>query len=126
MKILVFTFTVFYRTFLWYFTGKTIGKALMGLKVVPLNGGRLPLWRSFLRYFGYYVSGIFLGIGFFWIIFDNRRMGWHDMLARTCVVYTWEAQPDERFLKDAISSIRAKRRAINEPNSHRSSPKEEI
>jgi uncharacterized RDD family membrane protein YckC len=24
-----------------------------------------------------------------WILFDNRRQGWHDKLAGTIVVYSW-------------------------------------
>lgn len=112
--ILIFSFTVLYHVLLWFFTGKTVGKALMGLRVVPLSGGRIPLWRAFLRYFGYYVSGLVLGIGFLWIIIDPRRMSWHDKLARTCVIYTWDARPDERFLLSATQRIQSRRKAISE------------
>ena len=111
--ISIFIFTVLYHVLLWFFTGKTVGKFVMGLKIVPLSGGRVSLWRAFLRYFGYYVSGIALGLGFFWIIFDRRRMGWHDKLARTCVIYTWSARPDERFLLSATQKIQSRREVID-------------
>jgi uncharacterized RDD family membrane protein YckC len=123
---IIFLFTIFYHVLLWFFTGQTIGKALMGLRIVPLGGGRIPLWRAFLRYFSYYLSGLMLGIGFFWIIFDNRRMGWHDKLARTCVLYTWEARPDERFLDYATKVLKSRRQAINNIKSQETQLKEII
>jgi uncharacterized RDD family membrane protein YckC len=112
--ILIWLFTIFYHVLLWFFTGQTIGKALIGLRVVPLSGGRLPIWRAFLRYFGYYLSALALGLGFLWIILDKRRMAWHDKLAHTCVIYTWEARPDERFLQYATRMVSSRREAINE------------
>jgi hypothetical protein len=86
----------------------------MGLRVTYLKGGKIPLWRAFLRYISYYISGVFLGLGFLWIIIDNRRMGWHDKLAGTCVIYTWEARPDERFLKNAMRVLSSRREAMNQ------------
>ena len=117
--ILVLLFTILYHVLFWYFAGQTVGKALMGLRVVPLQGGRLPLWRSFLRYFGYYLSGILLGLGFIWIIIDDRRMAWHDKLAQTCVIYTWEARPDERFLHYATRVLKSRREAVDELKTQR-------
>jgi len=38
------------------------------------------------RYFGYYISGIPLGLGIIWVAFDKRKQGWHDKLAGTVVV----------------------------------------
>ena len=110
--IVIFIFTVLYYVLFWYFFGKTVGKALMGLRVAPLKGGRIPLWRAFVRYFSYYVSGACLLIGFLWIIIDDRRMGWHDKFARTCVIYTWDAKPDETFLKYATNVLQSRREAL--------------
>ncbi|HBX67811.1 MAG TPA: hypothetical protein DEH25_00005, partial [Chloroflexi bacterium] len=79
-----------------------LGKVVMGLQVIPLRGGRMNFFRSLVRYVGYIVSIIPLFLGFFWILFDRRRQGWHDKLAGTCVVYTWEARPDEIFLRRGL------------------------
>jgi uncharacterized RDD family membrane protein YckC len=95
------TFSFFYFTFFWIFGGQTIGNYVMGLRVVRLDGKRMNIFRSFLRYSGYFISLIPLGLGFFWVLGNNRRQGWHDLLARTCVIYAWEAVPDERFLMRA-------------------------
>ncbi len=87
-----------YHIFFLTLANRTIGKALMGLQVVPLKGGRIGIARATLRYFSYIVSMIPLFFGFFWILFSSKRMAWHDKIPRTCVVYTWEAQPDDVFL----------------------------
>jgi hypothetical protein len=42
--------------------------------------------RALVRYFGYFVSGIVLSLGFLWATFDSRRQGWHDKIARTYVI----------------------------------------
>ena len=39
-----------------------------------------------------------LGVGFLWVIIDDRREGWHDKLARTCVVYAWQARQNETLV----------------------------
>jgi uncharacterized RDD family membrane protein YckC len=112
--VLIWLFMTSYHVLLWYFAGQTIGKSLIGLRVVPLKGGRVQIWRGILRYLGYYPSALCLGLGFLWIILDKRRMGWHDKIARTCVIYTWEARPDERFLIYAMRMLKSRREAVNE------------
>ena len=106
-----FCFVVFYHVFFWFFTGQTIGKALIGIRVVPLHG-KMTLWKATIRYAAYFLSGLVLGVGFIWILFDDRRMAWHDKLARTCVIYTWSARPDEVFLHNALRAIASRERAI--------------
>lgn len=85
--------------------GQTPGKALMGLRVVRVNGGRLNAWHALVRVAGYLLSALPLGLGFIWIFIDDRRQAWHDRLAGTCVIYTWAARPDERFLADETHKL---------------------
>jgi uncharacterized RDD family membrane protein YckC len=87
-----------YFAFFWSVAGRTPGKAFMGLRVVTLDGGRLSFVRSLVRVFGYALSTAFFFIGFLWILVDNRRQGLHDKLARTYVVYAWEARYGGRHL----------------------------
>jgi uncharacterized RDD family membrane protein YckC len=42
---------------------------------------------------------MFFFLGFFWILADNQRQGWHDNLARTYVIYAWKAIPHAIFLR---------------------------
>ena len=75
----------------WTFTGQSVGKALFGLRVVPARGdstvSRLSLARSSLRFAGYWVSALPLGLGFWWAAFDVQHRALHDRLAGTRVVY---------------------------------------
>jgi uncharacterized RDD family membrane protein YckC len=98
-----------YNIFFWTFSGSSPGKSIMGIRIVPLNGKKISLWRGLLRYLGYYISAIPFGLGFLWIIIDNRRMAWHDKLSRTCVIYIWDAQPDELFLKSQLDHLALRR-----------------
>jgi uncharacterized RDD family membrane protein YckC len=82
----------------WVMFGRTPGKALMGLRIVRVDGKPLTVGRSLLRYAGYWLSAIPLGLGFLWVLRDARRRGWHDRLAGTCVVYTWQAHPQPTAL----------------------------
>ena len=101
-----------YNLFFWTFSGSSPGKSIMGIRIIPLNGKRISLWRGLLRYFGYYISAIPFGLGFLWIIIDNRRMAWHDKLSRTCVIYVWDARPDELFLKSHLDQLSLRRDAL--------------
>lgn len=70
----------------WALAGRTLGKALFGLRVVDRRGGHPSLGRSVLRLIGYLVSAIFW-LGFVWIAIDRRHEGFHDKIARTRVLY---------------------------------------
>jgi uncharacterized RDD family membrane protein YckC len=111
--IYAFIFIVLYNVFFISVAGQTPGKALMGIRVVPLGGGKVSFWRATLRYIGYYLSGGAIGLGFLWILIDDRRMGWHDKIARTCVIYAWDARPDERFLVRAQENLDAQQNALS-------------
>jgi len=66
--------------------GKTLGKALLGLKVVRANGARLSYLRSFARYWAYYLSWLLLGLGFLVIAFSPQKRGLHDLACDTKVI----------------------------------------
>ena len=87
-----------YYILFWSISGQTPGKAALGVRVVRINGKRMGLATATVRYIGYIVNLFSFGIGFLWILADDRRQGWHDRLARTCVIYSWEARTDEYFL----------------------------
>jgi len=66
--------------------GKTIGKMIMGIRIISTEGSNIGFWQSFARWIGYYISGAFLFIGFLWSIFDKNSQSWHDKIAGTYVV----------------------------------------
>ena len=51
----------------------------------------LTFWQVVVRVIGFYISMAVFFLGFLWILIDSGRRGWHDKLARTKVIYTFEA-----------------------------------
>lgn len=71
----------------WLARGSTPGKDAISAKIVDAKTGESPtLGQSVIRYAGYYVSTIPLGLGLIWVAFDPRKQGWHDKMAGTVVV----------------------------------------
>lgn len=83
--LLVLMDALYYAGF-WAWHGQTPGKMLLGLRIVRTNGQPLSFGRALLRFVGYLISGIALGLGYLWIVVDGRKQGWHDKIAGTFVV----------------------------------------
>ncbi|BBO18847.1 conserved hypothetical protein [Candidatus Brocadia pituitae] len=68
--------------------GMTLGKWLLGVKVVEKLTGNSPgFWRMILREtIGKFVSGLVFSLGYFWAIWDKDGQAWHDKIAGTVVV----------------------------------------
>lgn len=100
ITLVINIFLVFgYYIFFWTSSGQTIGKALMGVRVVSVSGRPLTFFQALFRFLLYPVSALFFFLGFFWVLADNQRQGWHDNLARTYVIYAWKAVPHAIFLR---------------------------
>lgn len=110
--LLVSGTTLFWMGYLilfWTVSGKTPGKAILGLRVVTRDGKGLSLGRSMLRVVGYVFSALVFYLGFLWVAVDARQRGWHDYLAGTYVVYSWDAHPEEHFLADEREALTPER-----------------
>jgi len=79
----VFTlvFAGVYTTVLHTMDGQTIGKMLMGVRVVGADGAPLPIGAALLRYFAYFVSAAPLGMGFIMAGLRRDKRGLHDLVA---------------------------------------------
>jgi uncharacterized RDD family membrane protein YckC len=64
----------------------TVGKMALGIRVTDLEGRRITFGRATGRYFGKFLSGLILGIGFLMAAFTERKQALHDLLAGTLVV----------------------------------------
>lgn len=64
----------------------TVGKIIVGIKVVDMEGNRLTMGKSGLRYLGYIVSSFTMGVGFILAAFTDKKQALHDMLVQTLVV----------------------------------------
>jgi len=100
-----------YLYFIFFFatTGQTVGKAIMGLRVVTTDGKRMGVKRSFIRTLCYTLSLMPLGLGFLWVLGEDRRRAWHDKIAHTYVLYVWDARYEENFLRNAVYQLTKKR-----------------
>jgi uncharacterized RDD family membrane protein YckC len=100
--LVLLSLTLFYFTFFYTFGGATLGKYLMGLRVLRSDGGHLRPHQAALRTLAYVASMLPVYLGFLNVLVDDRRRAWHDLLTGTVVVHSWYARPDETFLREAI------------------------
>ncbi|MEE8326342.1 MAG: RDD family protein [candidate division NC10 bacterium] len=70
----------------WGHGGQTPGMMLLGLQVVRQDGEEIGFIRAFLRWVGYLLALLPLGLGMLLVFFQPRRRGLHDLLAGTCVI----------------------------------------
>ena len=66
----------------------TLGKVVLGLKVVDYNNQRISFARATGRYFSKFISAAILMIGFIMVAFTPKKQGLHDMIAGTLVIKT--------------------------------------
>lgn len=64
----------------------TIGKRLLSIKVVTLDGKAPSFWRATGRHFAKILSGLILCIGFLMCLFTAKKQCLHDMMAGCLVV----------------------------------------
>jgi len=76
-------------------TGRTPGKAIVGMRVVEKDGGPLHAGRAFVRVLLMPLSLALAGLGLLWIIFQRHHRALHDLIAGTAVVYDWGERPAE-------------------------------
>lgn len=78
---------LYYTALTAWFGGRTLGKKLLKIRVVRLDGETLSLWESFGRYGGY-GAGLATGsLGFFQIFWDPNRQAIQDKIAETLVLH---------------------------------------
>ena len=66
--------------------GRTLGKLVVGLRVVRSDGSSLTYLRAFARYWTYYLSFIPLGLGVIAIALSPQKRAWHDLVVDTRVL----------------------------------------
>ncbi len=73
----------------WWIGGRTYGSAVLGLRVVTSDGGRLRLIPALARG----AACAFFPVGLVWCAVDPGGRGVHDVLLRSRVIYDWRPQP---------------------------------
>jgi uncharacterized RDD family membrane protein YckC len=64
----------------------TLGKMALGIIVTDLNGNRISFARANGRFFGKWVSGMIMNIGYLMAAFTEKKQALHDMLASCLVI----------------------------------------
>jgi len=68
-------------------SGQTIGKSVLGLRVIGSEREQLTYGRALLRWIATIGFGLLsFGVSLLWIIWSRDKRGWHDYLARTWVI----------------------------------------
>ena len=66
--------------------GQTVGKRLLGLRVVRADGSPATYLRSFARCWAYVLAILPLGLGVLAIVLSTQKRGWHDLISGTRVL----------------------------------------
>jgi uncharacterized RDD family membrane protein YckC len=68
-------------------TGSSIGKTVLGLRVVGVDSGEpIGFWRSVIRQFAHVTDLFSLGVGYLWPLWDSRSQTFADKLVSTVSV----------------------------------------
>ncbi len=78
--------TIGYFVGFWAATGQTPGARMMRFRVLPREGGRIKPRRAVVRVIGLVLAALPLFAGYVLILFDDKRRGLQDRIARTVVV----------------------------------------
>jgi uncharacterized RDD family membrane protein YckC len=81
-----------YFSYQWALSGKTIGMAVLGIRVVSTDGLPIGARQAVIRTLVFPLSFVLFGLGFLGILTNRDRHAWHDRIARTAVIYSWDAR----------------------------------
>jgi uncharacterized RDD family membrane protein YckC len=84
--LITFLFEAAYWTFTIGRWGKSIGKALLQVKVVRVDGGKVSYPLAFARYLASLLSWMMFGIGHLIIVFHPQKRALHDLICDTRVI----------------------------------------
>jgi uncharacterized RDD family membrane protein YckC len=84
--------------------GQTLGKMLMGVRVMGVEGGMLSFGAALLRFIGYFASLASLGLGFGMAGLRPDKRALHDLLAGSCVVRVARARGPAPTMEPAAPS----------------------
>ena len=99
VEILYFAWMFLYFSYSWAASGKTLGMAALGVRVVSADGADASARQAVIRTLALPLSFLLLGLGFLGILVQRDRRALHDLIAGTAVVYAWDARSARlRFL----------------------------
>jgi uncharacterized RDD family membrane protein YckC len=99
----------------WTVFARSPGMTLLGLRIVQSDGSPLDRHHAIIRLIAFPLGFLTLGLGFLGIIFGRTHQAIYDRIARTAVVYGWDAEAAK--LRDlAARGARRRERQVQAPN----------
>lgn len=105
---LCFSF-LYYTMFICSEAQATPGKFLVKIKVTDIEGNRLTVKKSILRFFASWLSGLLLCFGYILSLFTSKKQTLHDLIMET-VVIDGEVLVEGGILKAFIDQIKSLRK----------------
>ena len=93
----LFMISFFFYGWFWVHGGQTLGLRAWRLRVQRPDGRPITWLQALLRFLTALVSWAALGMGFWWILIDRQKRGWHDLYSETVTA---------RVSKDYLRSAR--------------------
>lgn len=88
-----------YFGYSWAVSGRTLGMAVLGIRVVDADGSVIEPRRGVIRALVFPLSFLLFGLGFLGILVQREHRALHDLIAGTAVIYAWDARAARlRFL----------------------------
>lgn len=85
---------LFYVGF-WTRSGRTLGMQSWRLQLETIDGGKPGVREATVRFFAAIISWLPLGLGFWWQLWDDEGLTWHDRLSGTRLRY-YPKEPDRQ------------------------------
>jgi len=82
---LIATTFVFYGWF-WTHGGQTLGMRTWKIQIVNDEGHDLSWKQAAVRFAAAFIALLPAGIGLIWMLFDSKRLAWHDKLSATRLI----------------------------------------
>jgi uncharacterized RDD family membrane protein YckC len=76
----------------WVIFARSPGMTLLGLRIVQADGSPLDRHHAIVRFLTFPLGFLTLGLGFLGIIFGRTHQAIYDRIAKTAVVYDWDAE----------------------------------
>ena len=93
----------------WVIFARSPGMSLLGLRIVRSDGASLEKRGALVRLIAFPLGFLTLGAGFLGIIFGRTHQAIYDRIAKTAVVYDWDAEAAK--LRD-LATRGARRREV--------------
>ena len=99
VAVIFFLWQFLYFGYSWALSGKTPGMALLGVRVVRADGTTLDPLHAIVRALVFPLNFVLFGLPFLIILVQREHRGLADFIARTAVIYSWDARAARlRFL----------------------------